>query len=243
MNVPVRFAAATDVGPTRPANEDSLVVAGTVVTGAHDLVLEGEMTAHDAGPLLAVVDGMGGHRAGALASALTARHLSDREALLTKGESAEEAAVELLDDCNRRLFDQMDRTPGSGGMGAAVAGLALFPGQTVVFNLGDVAIFQYASGYLLEVGERHRSPQGHLLQCLGGSTSPVPIRPSVAAHPSPPGSRWLVCTDGLSDVVDFDQLQDVLAGDGDLGKAVTVLLQTALAGGTDDNVTILLVET
>lgn len=239
----IRFAAATDVGPTRQRNEDSLTVGSILVTGTSHLVMQGDLQANGRGPLVAVIDGMGGHLAGHLASTLTARYLSNRPGLLGgRASDPDQAAHDVLNACNRMLYYEMERDPQVCGMGAAIAGLALLPEATVVFNLGDVAVFQHSGGYLLEVSEDHRAANGKLLQSLGGTVDPVALHPHVEAHQSPPGTRWLVCSDGLYDVVPFTELQEAMVGP-DIWTTTTSLLHTALAGGTTDNVSLIVVET
>ena len=129
-------------------------------------------------------------------------------------------------------------------MGTTVAGIVVQPGSLMVFNVGDSRVFAVTPEGLrqlsvddsppLEPGQRTTSL---VTQCLGGSPTYRPIRPHVAAAPRAPGDRYLVCTDGLTDPVPPDVLEDVLRENDD-NRAAFELWKAAIAAGGPDNITL-----
>jgi serine/threonine protein phosphatase PrpC len=243
----MRFAAATTVGNVRHENQDAIVIGRTVCAGGDRVVIEGELTPSPAGPLVAVIDGMGGHRGGREASTAVARYLLNRATLHVgtgadaDREADERAVGEMVGAVDQLLHDEMTQVPGLEAMGATVAGVACLPGAMVVFNVGDSRVYQFADGYLQRVSEDDRAPSGQLLQSLGGTLDRVAIVPHTRTLPAPPGTRWLLCSDGMWDFVPFMEIQEALREQSG-PRAVAGLLAAALDAGSTDNVSIVLVD-
>jgi len=244
----MRYAAASHVGNTRRENQDGVIVGATGSVGAQQVLLEGLLTAPPAGTLVAVIDGMGGHRGGRDAAAVVGHYLLGIEALPGLAEAATvdaggltTAVGELLGACNSLVFHLMAQRPELRGMGAAIAGLACLPEAIAVFNIGDARVYQYSAGYLLQVSEDHRAPGGGLLQSLGGTDHPVQLTPTTTIHPVEKGTRWLLCSDGLYDAVPFGALQEALARDNPRTIAVQ-MVATALDNGATDNISLVILD-
>ena len=254
----MRYAAASHVGNTRKENQDGVILGPTGSVGAHQVLLEGLLTVPPGGTLVAVVDGMGGHRGGRDAAGLIAHYLLGVDAALpglagmsdggstapapSDGARLTTSVGELLGACNSLIFHMMGQRPELRGMGAAIAGLACLPDAMVVFNIGDARVYQYSAGYLLQVSEDHRAPGGGLLQSLGGTDQPVPLAPTTTIHPADAGTRWLLCTDGLYDAVPFGTLQEALTHDSPRAIAIQ-LVAAALDNGATDNISLIVLDT
>ena len=230
MSLTLRYAAGSDVGLRREGNEDSAY----------------------AGPrLLAVADGVGGAAAGEVASSVTIAHLAELDddvpgsdllaALRDKATSANDELQVLVDD-NQALE----------GMSTTLTALLWDGGRLGLAHIGD------SRGYLYRDGELHRITHDHtLVQSLVDEGRLSPEEASV--HPqrsmiiraldgrSEPeldlslrearaGDRYLLCSDGLSDVVSEDTLRETLAL-ADPQQVVERLIDLALRGGGPDNVT------
>lgn len=246
----VTVAAWTHVGLVRRRNEDAIALPGVVVTGQPlrpvvtavpvpsglpALPPEPQSpipAATGGGPLVAVVDGMGGHVGGAEASTLAAGRLAHTS------EDAEAALARV----NAELYDEMDRRPELRSMGATIAGVQVTPTDFDVFNVGDARVYQHVEGYsvLVSVDDRSASGSGELTQSLGG----VAQRTQVSVHrvpvPRERPLRLLLCSDGLSEHVEFKELQDAL--DGDPVRVVEHLVDLALRAGAPDNVSVVLLD-
>jgi serine/threonine protein phosphatase PrpC len=221
--------AFTHRGRVRPANEDAIAVRRWIRS---DPMPEPERWRVDLEePLLCVVaDGMGGHEAGEVASRLTAKGLSERAS---------------------QLFAAMEQDPSTRGMGTTVAGIILVRGRLIWFNAGDSRIYRFRNGFLRQIsvddvpavastgaeGGMRRSHE--IIQSLGGAPTFQPVDPHVGDDELAIPSRWLLCSDGLTDMVDLDSMEQCLAS-GD-SEAVAALFERAMEAGGDDNVSIVIV--
>ena len=235
----VTVGSATDVGRVRSGNEDAYLA---------------EL------PVLAVADGMGGHAAGEVASALTVTALSD---LVGHAGLTVEDVVRQLSQANESILAAAREHPEQEGMGTTVAGVALLRGsggdlRWAVFNVGDSRVYEHdGSGLtqvtvdhslvqeLVEVGvlsaeEAARHPSRNVVTRSLGREPMVDV--SVATLPCRPGQRLVVCSDGLSDELTPAELDAVLRSAPGAQEAAAALVQAALDAGGHDNVTVLVVD-
>lgn len=248
-----RATAITHRGKVRGSNEDAIVVDAWV---AQDSMTAPEFSVIeiDRPRLFAVCDGMGGHAAGEVASALVAKSLAANAMFLADASAISERLVSL----NDMLFDMMEQDPSTWGMGTTVAGLVLSPESVLIFNVGDSRIYRLQNGYLRQLTVD--DTQGNLLadepyfgyaqengrvsskisQALGGATERIAISPHVSVEALYPGSRYVICSDGLTDMADVDTMEGCLRDADDLA-AVNCLLTAALEHGGADNVSVMLV--
>lgn len=223
----------THPGLARTENQDTALVPGFCSTG---LIAE-PVTFRSATPaaLYAVIDGMGGHTDGQRASRSVAFHLA---------EHATSNVASVLEGANRMLYDQMEHSPELTGMGATIAGVAWADGQATAFNVGDARTYHYADGYLMLLTKDDRSsPAFHAVtQSLGGAVRLTAISPhTFPLEPLRSRERLLVCSDGLTEVVTFDEISELLA-DPDPARCTFRLLRRTLDRGAPDNVTLILIE-
>jgi PPM family protein phosphatase len=243
--VRLRAAAFTHQGAVRPSNEDTIAVGGWITSESMTapVVLEHEFAA---GLICLVADGMGGHAAGEIASRAVAEHLSRRAAEATD----ETALAALLRDADAELFALMDEQPGWRGMGTTVAGIGVAPDRVVAFNVGDSRVYRIDRGALVQLstddtpgpkladGRTAAMTTNLVTQSLGGAWQRTRIDPHVLSEPIEDGARYLICSDGLSDLLDRTTMEGLL-GDDDVA-AVEALFEAAMAQGGDDNVSLIL---
>ncbi len=231
MTLALRYAVRSDVGLLREGNEDS------AYAGPH---------------LLAIADGMGGHAAGEVASSVAISALADLDSEVPVDHLLEALAAAVAAASNT-LHEMSLEDPSVEGMGTTLTAL-LWSGSTVaICHIGD------SRAYLLRDGEFQQITRDHtLVQSLvdDGRLSPA----QAASHPqrslvmralqsgteaepelSPleakAKDRYLLCSDGLSDVVSEDTLQQTLIRCADRDQAVTQLIELAIRGGGPDNIT------
>jgi serine/threonine protein phosphatase PrpC len=211
----MQVAARTEVGHVRARNEDALLVAG-----------------EDA--VVAVFDGLGGHPSGDVASATAAESL--RESGLTAASSAEDL-VAALQAAHDAVSAAADGDPGRAGM-ATTAVVATLAGSTArVAHVGDSRAYLLdTDGRLQQVTEDH-GMGGYITQALGLDRG---VEPDVSEVATPPGSRLLLCSDGLSNMVDAAGIASLL-GSGAAQEACDALVEAALNHGGIDNVTVVVV--
>jgi serine/threonine protein phosphatase PrpC len=192
--------------------------------------------------LCAVADGMGGHRAGEVASRYVARRLA------ADGERHTNArvAAETLKVIDAELYSAMRADENLLGMGTTVVGFVLAPGF-LWFNVGDSRLYRIADRHLTQVSVDDTPPgprSGLITQSLGGSppppgSAPSMIAPHVGEEELTVPARYLLCSDGLTDMLDDEDIEGCLTlVDMD---AVAQLFDRAMRAGGADNISIVLV--
>jgi PPM family protein phosphatase len=231
MTLALRYAVRSDVGLLREGNEDSAY----------------------AGPnLLAIADGMGGHAAGEVASSVAISALAGLDTELPQDQMLASLATAVA-QANNTLHEMSIEDPSVEGMGTTLTALLWSKGTIAICHIGD------SRAYLLRDGEFHQITRDHtLVQSLvdDGRLSPAqaathPQRslvmralqsgteaePDLSLIEAKANDRYLLCSDGLSDVVSEDTLRDTLTRFTDRDQAVTQLIELAIRGGGPDNIT------
>jgi PPM family protein phosphatase len=259
----VRWASLTHSGSRKPRNDDSIIAFASGVDGAGNLPESGDhsLARHDL--VFAVSDGMGGGKAGDLASALLLQKMSE-----IIPETFKIAAAGFFPDCLDHLADAIrsvhehinesascDNTRGM----AATLALAWFtPENLYIANVGDSRIYISRDGSLAQLSRDHTSAWGQwkrgeireiqyrnhprraaLYEVVGGGHSDV--RPHFAAIPYQPGDRFLICSDGLIDGVWERHISEALAGGTDPGDTARVLLKRAIENSGIDDTSLIVV--
>jgi serine/threonine protein phosphatase PrpC len=205
-------AYRTEVGHVRSRNEDALL-------------------ARPERGLLAVADGLGGHPAGDVASltALTSVDGSDLSAESSADDLRRAAAA-----AHQAVLDAAREEPGRTGMGTTIVVATVRDTSALVLHVGDSRAYQLgAEGGLAALTEDH-GMHGYLTQALGLDRE---VAPDVARVACPPGSRLLLCTDGLTNMVEDSGVAELL-GRGSAQDACDALVEAALEAGGVDNVTV-----
>ena len=252
MGTPMKVISAglSDVGQARDNNEDNFRVVEE----------EG---------LFVVCDGMGGHASGEVASQMAvdeiARFFAETRKTLgmpvsgTSHLSPEEVALqEAIAVANERVFFHSLRNNECGGMGTTVVALLEAGDNIVLAHVGDSRIYRLRDGNFSQVTEDH-SLLNHLIQTQGlsedeiarfenknvilravGLKDVVEVDTQVA-HKFP-GDIYLLCSDGLSDMVDDREMGEILQDHAnDLPEACQALIDAANRNGGHDNITVVLV--
>ena len=231
-----RKAVVTDTGRRRLGNEDAYVFEP---------------------PLFAIADGMGGARAGEIAAGLAATALEESGAE-TRG-PADVAA--LITDANRRIWERSLADPATAGMGTTVTvALVDAPAGTIAFgHVGDSRAYRMRDGTLEQLTTDHslvaelvesgiltpeeaeRHPQrSAITRALG--TEPA-VDADIFTLDGAPGDLFLLCSDGLSDMLTEDEIAAAIASAGhDPVAAGRALVAAANANGGEDNITVVLFE-
>jgi PPM family protein phosphatase len=237
-------AAFTHVGAVRTRNEDTIAIGDWVMSQSMDQPVTLQRSI-DRPTVCLVADGLGGHAGGDVASRFVAERLAGRAA-----EAADAAALrDLLCALDLELFALMGARPGLEGMGTTVAGLHVAPAGLNIFNVGDSRVYRVGPTGLTQLstddtpgpkladGRAAAYTTALLTQSLGGWQDVEGITPHVLGEPVE--GRYLICSDGLTDLLDPAAIAAHI-GDDD-AASVAALFQAAMAAGGDDNVSILLV--
>ncbi|HYV60447.1 MAG TPA: Stp1/IreP family PP2C-type Ser/Thr phosphatase [Acidimicrobiia bacterium] len=227
-------AGVTDVGRVRDGNEDDFLDQA------------------DRLGLVAVADGMGGHRAGEVASATALEAL---RAAVASGEGLRDA----IEGANEAVLEKSESDRELQGMGTTLtAGMLGTDGSLMVGHVGD------SRAYLIREGELRQITDDHSLveeMVRGGELTPeqaevhpqrsiitraLGIDPQVDVDVYPielePGDRILLCSDGLTTMLRPDEIANILGREQDSRRAAQLLVDAANAAGGEDNVTAVIVE-
>ena len=229
-----RFAGVTNTGRRRRHNEDAFVCEP---------------------PLFAVADGMGGPRAGEVASRLAATAVMADEA---SGTGAERV-VALIHEANRRVFQRSSEDADVSGMGTTMI-VALVEETGVTFgHVGDSRAYLARSGGLEQLTEDHslvaelvrtgklsaeeaeHHPQRSVITRALGTDPDVDVDTFTVAPQV--GDIFLICSDGLTTMIDDETIRRVLhERHGDLDDAARELVRLANKAGGEDNITVVAFE-
>ena len=234
----VDYAMITHHGRLRPHNEDSIAAGSWIGTGT--MLNPRCGTEKSNWPLLLMVaDGVGGHAGGEVASRLAAEYLISHDFADTDDFNLPSVLVQT----SQRIIGQAHQAPSLWGMATTVVGLLVHPDRMVWFNVGDSRAYSIVENGILQlsvddVPDRDREwGRSHIItQVLGNSFSTEEICPHVGTIQSDHESRFLLCSDGLTDMLGDAEIASAIQDTNN--ETVRVLLERALAAGGHDNVSI-----
>ena len=189
--------------------------------------------------LFGVFDGMGGEECGEIASYIAAKDASTLEI-------KRDAMTELLQFCQKANADICDYTNDNevSAMGTTVAMLAFTSNGITLCNIGDSKIFRFCNGSLKQISKDHVTVSAFgmkppLSQNLGIPPDEMVIEPYLAKGAYNAGDVYLICSDGLTDMVSVEEISSILSANS-IEDASTDLLEKSLSNGGRDNITIIL---
>ncbi|NUM53148.1 MAG: Stp1/IreP family PP2C-type Ser/Thr phosphatase [Candidatus Hydrogenedentes bacterium] len=234
----------SDVGKKRQRNEDGCTLC----------VPEDRELARERGILFAVADGMGGVSGGDFASRLGLQTLVE-EYYARNETTAPERLQEAVSQANRRIFQEAENHPEFYGMGTTMCALLVHGDHAYIAHVGDSRLYLYRdalyqvtedhslvaeqvrNGYISEDEARTHSLKNLITRAVGTKDA---VKADLYAVRLKVGDTIMMCSDGLSNLVDDNTIAGILTG-GNLQGAARVLVGRALEGGAPDNVTVLLV--
>lgn len=234
------IAVFTHRGTVRASNEDAVFAAGTVYQDNMRTVI-GERL-HGESHCLLLADGIGGQPEGALASRTALHFLASNPDLLGSPERCEAA----LHAANERLYEMMDE-PGRVGMGTTIVGVVVQATTLVAFNVGDSRAYRFGRSGFTKLSQEDAATsalggkeRSHVItQSLGGFAFPVAIQPHVSAGPPiQVGERFMLCSDGLTDVLADEAIESALRWRATPSEVVERLVRQAIVAGTRDNISV-----
>ncbi len=234
------FCGKTDIGLRRSNNEDAFIISPEL------------------GFCLAA-DGMGGAAAGELASKIFADTVLEIFA-----DSTDQSEKEILyrvkkafSFANEKILDDATQNPNHEGMGCTAELLAFFGDGFALGHVGDSRTYRFRNGQLRQLTQDHTLVQQQIEEGLISSENirNHPLRNVILRALGQerelaldllrgkilPGDLFLLCSDGLTDMVQDDQIQEILSSDIDIHRKADKLVESAKAAGGKDNITVVLV--
>src|SRR5581483_4253366 len=211
-------------------------------------------------PLFAVADGMGGAQAGEIASSLAAAAVAGGLNGADAPENAEQLVVELIQEANRRVHDRATNDAAASGMGPTLTvALARSDDVVAIGHVGDSRAYVLRDGALEQLTDDHSlvaelvrrgelspaeavvHPQRSVITRALGTDPDVDV--DVFSVEGRSGDIFLLCSDGLSTMVDTDAIAEIVERNrGNLESATRALIRAANDGGGEDNITAVLFE-
>jgi protein phosphatase len=228
----VEQVGRTDVGRQRSANEDSLVLRP---------------------PFFAVADGMGGARAGEVASAIAAEAFEGASAA---GEAAEAQLARLLREANRRIYDLAVTDESHRGMGTTLTAAKVHDEEVSLAHVGDSRAYRMRDGGLEQITRDHslvaelersgqitpeaaeHHPQRSIITRALGPEPDVEVDTYTLSARD--GDLFLLCSDGLTSMISDDEVAAILRTSATLDEAADALIKAANQSGGKDNITVVL---
>ncbi|WP_332630715.1 Stp1/IreP family PP2C-type Ser/Thr phosphatase [Halalkalibacter flavus] len=240
----MEFTFRTDVGKVRAHNEDS-----------------GGVFKNDIGVLAVVADGMGGHRAGDVASAMTTSYLRDvwKEVKeIASVVDAEKWLIEQFERINEQLYSHAEEHPECRGMGTTLVVALCMEEFISIAHIGDSRAYVYnefgfqlktsdhslvqelvRNGQISEEEAEHHPRRNVLLRALGTESE---IKIDVTTLQVEEEQQILLCSDGLTNKVSNDELKAHLEGFDELPSIADKLINLANERGGEDNITVAIID-
>lgn len=242
--MPIELHAAVDPGRARSNNEDSVALDESV-------------------SLAVLADGMGGYNAGEVASSMATSFIRDelgrwlREASAQASDAEVRRAMDIcVDNANRAIFDAANANPQFAGMGTTLVVAVFREGRLLVGHVGDSRCYRLRGGRLQQITRDHSLLQEQIDAGLitpeqaafsankNLVTRAVGVEDTVLLethqHELLPGDLVLLCSDGLSDMLDDETIGDLLRPDEPLQDLCDALVSAANDAGGKDNISVIL---
>ena len=203
---------------------------------------------------VAVADGMGGHKAGEIASSMAVRVLKD--ILSAEKIVSEDRMRYAFGKANREVYLESEKDTSKKGMGTTMTALWFSKDTVVLGHVGDSRAYRLREGKILRASTDHSyveelvkigaitremartHPQRNVIT---RSIGPWPrVEADIATFDFQRDDIWLLCSDGLTMYLEDADIEKVLLSDTPIGEKVSTLIQMALDAGGADNVTVLI---
>ncbi len=237
------LTAASRVGCVRSNNEDMILAYDQFIRSeAYKTELLTESTDRF---VIALADGMGGHKAGEIASADVLSNLqyyiSDLPRNLTSGEF-NECMVEWLDSVHKTIESKGHVNPEMSEMGTTLVGVVYYNGKYYWLNCGDSRLYRFRDGVLHQISVDHslntlKGEKRHsniLTNCIGGGSLHSYLDIYEFTDDVLPGDVYMLCSDGLSDMVPDADIERMMSD----GATANDLCEAAIVAGGYDNVSV-----
>jgi protein phosphatase len=245
----IKFAAVTSIGVCQK-NDDRAMVNGQVISdGAIEGAAEHEIIA-------TICDGVGGYAFGDEAAEISSKVFAD----VFGTEVIEQIIETAVTAANSNVLAAQETDADHRNMSSTVAGVYIKGGDFIVFNVGDSRVLRLRNSYLSQLSVDHSFSQESVSLGLVKSSDEIDekdrhtitryigdnirCRPSITVGEKRvfDGDVFIICSDGLSDVVTGDTMENILNERADLSACCEKLILTSLQNNSRDNISVILLE-
>ena len=210
--------------------------------------------------LAILADGMGGHRAGDIASQMAVLNLGNawEEQDLTDDEKIAQWFIQAIQEENALIYQRGQEQPEYNGMGTTIVAAALSEERFTIAHVGDSRAYLIRDGKIIQLTEDHslvnelvksgeiseemavNHPRKNILTRSVGMPGTVEV--DVSTYIWQLKDRLLLCSDGLTNMLSEEMIETIVNQEGTLSDKVTELINQANEAGGADNITVLLIE-
>lgn len=237
----IEYGCACTMGKVRYNNEDNFFCDGQLrldPNSTSDIVLSGKVSTAS-NELFAVFDGMGGEACGEVASFVAAQHC---KVFCEDRLQYEEYLYELANMLNERIIEETEARS-LVLMGTTAAMIQFFRDEIYILNAGDSKIFKLSKNSLNQIsvdhvasGYRGKAPLTKFL----GTPDKNGLMPYIARGAYKMGDMFVLCTDGVTDMIEVDELKALVSEKKPLDVVAQNIIELAKANGGADNATVIL---
>ncbi len=245
MKYRVDYCVACNIGNVRTANQDNFWCYNRYLQSINNGLAEplyGALFSYEQ-PVFAIFDGMGGEEKGEVAAYIAA-DVFDKLHPMLKNDNHSFTAI--CNEINSAICTYAEENNIS-VMGTTGAFVLFAKKEIYICNIGDTPIFRFSNNEITKISFDHIQNQvlngkPPLTQYLGIPESEFIIQPYLAKGSYQIGDRYLICSDGLTDMVDLEEIKKIISSSDTVNDGCKLLLETALDNGGKDNITIILCE-
>ncbi len=238
------FSGKTDIGKLRPHNEDCF---GSYASKDGDALL------------LVVADGMGGRNAGEVASKMLVDLFMEKATFLDKKDltttQLKNFLSETIKEANRVISKEAEKNPERAGMGTTAVACVIKEGKLIVANVGDSRAYVSEKSNLIRITRDHsyvedlvqqgaiseaqarKHPDKNIITRAVGCMKKIEV--DLFVRPFEKDNVLLMCSDGLTNMVEDDYLQRLIRRNKNMEKLSGRLISVAKKNGGSDNITVI----
>lgn len=241
----LRIEAISDTGLVREKNEDMVLVQGELVRNSRISFEIDHSGARKS--IFAVADGMGGYNGGEYASEIVLQELDDLILSLEDGLTSGQIITilkEWLNVVHDNICQKGIAWKGFTGMGTTLVAMIFYYDITLIINIGDSRAYRFRDNVLRqltidhslkELDHKRIIPSNIIYNAIGGRTDKIFMDIEDISGSLFDKDQFILCSDGLSEMLDNDTLENILRTENDINK----LFKRAIAAGGLDNISII----
>lgn len=241
MGYCIQYTCISHIGKCRSVNQDNFICNGRFMELEHigtETPLTGQVSVNPPA-VFGVFDGMGGEYCGEVAAYIA----SECASKLSIGKEAADDLHRFCMDANEKIcqYTEEHEVP---SMGTTAAMLTFTGSEILLCNIGDSKVFHLSDGKMMQISKDHTEIAAYgkkapLYQNLGIPPSELVIEPYISRGKYHDGDIYLICSDGLTDMVTNEEIQAAVEKL-PFAESAEELLKQALQNGGKDNTTLIL---
>lgn len=228
----MKIYALMTKGAEKSISQDSVLVGNNILSEGYleYTVAEGESV------VVAVADGVGGNKAGEVASFLAVNGVRNGKLFV---HATVESVQKLIQNTNQNILNISANNMNMNNMATTLTGICIAPQQQIAFHIGNTRLCRRNGIYLQPLTIAHEDMQGRLTNCMG-------INPELlsglqvwdASGEIKPGQDLILTTDGIHDHIPDDEMDDILQGTDNIRDILLAIEDKARENGSMDDISI-----